>query len=148
MFMDVQPEGIIKINNKNAADADRIYDNFVVTWSNDIRYEDLEGESGSEQSEQKPEKKQEQPEKKQEPEASPPVSQEQKPARDMRVIVNHQPVTLKGKSVYKFVDVFDFYEFDLSTVRGSRLVTNVNGHHAEYVEVLQDEAVIDIYWEK
>lgn len=148
VFMDVQPEGIIKINNKNAGDADKIYDNFVVTWSNDIHYEDLEGESNPEQSEQQSEKEQEQQLIKQEPDTSPPVSQEKAPARDMRVIVNNRPVILKGKSVYKFVDVFDFYEFDLSTVRGSRLVTNVNGHHAEYVEVLQDESVIDIYWEK
>lgn len=151
VFMDVQPEGVVKINNKNAGGTDKIYDNFVVTWSNDIRYEDLEEEQKPEQSEeqslQKPKEKAEQ-QAKQEPDNTESVSKPKAPVRDMRVIVNNQPVILRGKSVYKFVDVFDFYEFDLSTVRGSRLVTNVNGHHAEYVEILQDESVIDIYWEK
>ena len=47
-----------------------------------------------------------------------------------------------------FVDVFDFYDFDLSTVRGKRLITNLNGNHAEYIAPIFDGSVIEIYWEK
>lgn len=144
VFMDVQPEGVVKINNKNAENTDKIYDNFVVAWSNDIHYEDLEE---AQQPEQPDIQSGEEPEK-QETGSAEPESKPKEPARDLHVTVNHQPLVLTGKPVYKFVDVFDFYEFDLSTVRGTRLVTNVNGSHAEYVQPLQDGAVIDIYWEK
>ena len=58
------------------------------------------------------------------------------------------PVTLKGKSDYIFVDVFDFYDFDLENVRGTKLNTLVNGHQAEHMESINEGSVIEIYWEK
>ena len=64
---------------------------------------------------------------------------------EMHVVVNKQPITLTEKSDYVFVDVFDFYPFDLSQVRGKRLVTNLDGQHAEFVGMLHEGAVIDIY---
>lgn len=66
----------------------------------------------------------------------------------MSVTINNQPVVLKGKADYTFVDIFDFYPFDLSSVRGTRLITNINGQHAEFIASLQDGDTIDIYWEK
>ena len=66
----------------------------------------------------------------------------------MTVIVNKTPVTLTGKSEYMFVDVFDFYPFDLTTVRGKRLITNIDGSHAEFIQTLHEGAVVDIYWEQ
>jgi len=32
-------------------------------------------------------------------------------------------------------------------MRGKRLVTNVNGIHAEFIQPIDEGAVIDIYWE-
>lgn len=67
--------------------------------------------------------------------------------REITVIVNKTPVTLRGKESYTFVDILDFYPFDLTTMRGKRLVTNVNGTHAEFIQPIDEGAVIDIYWE-
>ncbi len=66
----------------------------------------------------------------------------------LSVIVNGRPITLNGKSEYVFVDVFDYIDFDTSVVQGKRLVTQVNGAAAAYMDPLFDGSVIDIYWEK
>lgn len=62
------------------------------------------------------------------------------------VVVNKRPVTLKGKTEYVFVDIFDFFEFDLSTPRGSGLVTLHNGETASYMNELKNGDVLEIYW--
>lgn len=64
------------------------------------------------------------------------------------VLVNSKPVLLQGKASYVFVDIFDHIDFDLSTVQGKTLVTNVNGKKADYMEPLYDGAVIEVYWEE
>jgi len=63
-------------------------------------------------------------------------------------MINGKPVVLSGKNDYIFVDIFDFYDFDLSAMHGKSLVTNINGNHAEYVAPIQDGSIIDLYWEK
>ena len=62
--------------------------------------------------------------------------------------MNNTPVVLSGKESYTFVDILDFYPFDLTAMHGRRLVTNVDGVHAEFIQPIQDGAVIDLYWEK
>ena len=64
------------------------------------------------------------------------------------VIANKKPVTLMGKSSYMFVDIFDYIDFDLNTVQGSMVVTNLNGKKAEYMEPLHEGDIIEVYWEK
>ncbi len=64
------------------------------------------------------------------------------------VLVNSKPVLLQGKASYVFVDIFDYIDFDLSTVKGKTLITNVNGKKADYMEPLYDGAVIEVYWEE
>lgn len=64
------------------------------------------------------------------------------------VLVNSKPVLLQGKASYVFVDIFDYIDFDLSTVQGKTLITNVDGKKAEYMEPLHDGAVIEVYWEE
>ena len=68
--------------------------------------------------------------------------------RTITVRVNNTPVVLSGKESYTFVDILDFYPFDLTAMHGRRLVTNVDGVHAEFIQPIQDGAVIDLYWEK
>ena len=64
------------------------------------------------------------------------------------VIVNKKPIVMSGKPSYVFVDVFDYIQFDLHhPPKGKGIVTNMNGHPAEYMATLQDGDVIDIYWE-
>lgn len=64
----------------------------------------------------------------------------------IHVLVNGQPVTLKGKADYIYVDVFEFYEFDLSKPQGKAVVTMINGRDAQYVEPLSNGDELQIYW--
>lgn len=66
---------------------------------------------------------------------------------DIVVLINGTPVTFKGKSEYILVDLFQFYEFDLSKPQGN-VVLNLNGETGEYTAPLKDGDVIDLYWEK
>ena len=65
----------------------------------------------------------------------------------IHVIVNGRPVTMRGKSRYVFVDVFNYIDFDLSKPQGA-IVTTVNGHNANYMETLYEGDVVEIYWRK
>ncbi|MCR5250881.1 MAG: rod shape-determining protein [Lachnospiraceae bacterium] len=87
-------------------------------------------------------------EKKEEPEA------EDKPEKAGNVIthsillkVNGKEVKLSGKAEYVFVDVFDHIDFDLQKVKGTRLITDLNGHKAEYMEPVHSGDEIVIRWE-
>lgn len=62
------------------------------------------------------------------------------------VIVNRKPIVMQGKKEYVFVDVFDYIDFDLREPKGRSIVTEINGRPAEYMELLKDGDVIDIYW--
>ena len=62
------------------------------------------------------------------------------------VIVNGRTVTLRGKSSYYFVDVLDFYPFDVSTAHGQTVVTQINGEKADFSQPVKAGDVIDLYW--
>lgn len=66
--------------------------------------------------------------------------------RDITIIVNNGPVTLSGKSHYILVDLFQFYEFDLSKPKGN-IVILLNGETCEYTASINDGDVVKIYWE-
>ncbi|MCM1113093.1 MAG: cell division protein FtsA [Muribaculum sp.] len=68
--------------------------------------------------------------------------------REVKVMANGQFVTMNGKQEYVFVDVFDYIDFDLKDSRGRTIMTRLNGHNADYMEVLADGDVIEIYWEE
>lgn len=128
-FMDISPEGKILINNKEADYQDKIYDNFVIEWKEAPEYSDLKEEDSDTDAGNK-------------------AAVEDTANTTVTVIVNGKPVVLSGKSDYIFVDILDFYDFDLSSMHGKSLVTNINGEHAEFVTPVFDGAIIDIYWEK
>ncbi|MCR5789988.1 MAG: rod shape-determining protein [Lachnospiraceae bacterium] len=65
----------------------------------------------------------------------------------MAVTVNDESVILTGKSSYIFVDVFEFYDFDLSKPQGRAVVTKLNGKSAPYAAMLHEGDEIQIYWE-
>ncbi len=64
------------------------------------------------------------------------------------VTVNDSPVILTGKKNYIFVDVFEFYDFDLSTPQGRAVITKLNGKSAPYAAVLNHGDEIRIYWDE
>jgi len=66
----------------------------------------------------------------------------------LRVQVNGRPVTLRGKSSYVFVDVFEYIDFDLSKPQGKGIVTKLNGRSAQYMAPLAEGDAIEIYWKE
>ena len=69
--------------------------------------------------------------------------------RKFVVSVNGEPIVMKGKEKYIFVDVFDYINFDLKDSRGRKIVTKVNGVPvANYMQDLPDGAIVDIHWEE
>lgn len=67
--------------------------------------------------------------------------------KDIVILVNRQPVRLKGKSSYILVDLFDFYDFDLSKPKGN-VVLKLNGVSCNYMSPIKDGDLVDLYWEE
>lgn len=148
-FMDIAvDESRICVNRTHAQMDTRVYENFHVEWNLDAydpsekeEADRIEPDGTEEQEEGWEQERQPAPEKKDrtsESTSEPPV--------DIHVMVNGQPVTLTGKSSYVFVDIFDFYPFDLSSPKGRSVATEKNGVSAQYLEAISDGDVMKIYW--
>ncbi len=85
-------------------------------------------------------------EKKEEPAVAVTLTEDCNTVHEIFVTVNSQVVKMSGKSKYIFVDVFDYYSFDLSKMGGSELVTVINGERAEFTALLNDNDIVEIYW--
>ena len=73
----------------------------------------------------------------------------EKPAEiSVVVYINGQPVHLTGKDRYVFVDIFDFYEFDLTDSRGRAIITNLNGKNAQFSAELKTGDQIELQWKE
>ncbi len=154
-FMDVNPDANFFINNKEASLDDKIYDNFVVYWidksielpkkeedDSNLKNNDKKASESDNLTNSNDVAAESNTESNTEASAS-----NHEAVQAIGIIVNSTPVTLTGKASYKFVDIFDFYDFDLSVMRGKKLVTKVNGRDAEFMETLLEGSVIEIYWE-
>ena len=64
------------------------------------------------------------------------------------VFINQQPVRLTGKKSYIFVDIFDFYDFDLTASAGRAIITKLNGQQAQYSAVLSEGDQIELRWQE
>ncbi len=62
------------------------------------------------------------------------------------VIVNQNPIVMRGKQSYMFVDIFDYIDFDTSRVRGGGIATLVNGKDAQYTQEIYNGDKIEVYW--
>lgn len=163
-FLDVQlgAEYHFYVNNRKADMDTPVYENFQVIWTKDAiadTWENLaEQESVHEANPTEPARPAQdvyaeatarvtaaQPEI--QPEMQPEIEPEmQQPLTyDITIIANKMPITMRGKSKYVFVDVFDYIDIDLSKPQGV-IVTNLNGRQAEYMEQLKNGDVIDVYW--
>jgi len=66
----------------------------------------------------------------------------------INLIINGKVESIShNKEEFLFVDIFEYIDFDLSTVKGS-LRLMVNGERTEYLRELNDGDKIEIYWEK
>ena len=65
---------------------------------------------------------------------------------DCYITVNGKVVILKGKKQYVFVDILDFYPFDVSKAYGQTVVLQINGNKAEFSSPIKDSDIIDLYW--
>lgn len=66
--------------------------------------------------------------------------------RSIIVVVNQKPVSMKGKSDYYFVDVFDYINFDRTRAQGSQIVTTINGRDAQFMEPINTGDRIEVFW--
>ena len=65
---------------------------------------------------------------------------------DMPVTINGKKVTLKGKTEYIFVDIYNVIDFDPSESNGRSLITMINGQKCGYSDTLQENDEVEIRW--
>ena len=68
--------------------------------------------------------------------------------KELLVYVNDVPVTMTGKKKYIFVDIFNYYDFDLTASNGRQVITTVNGENAKYTEELNHGDQIVLAWKE
>lgn len=148
-FMDVTLDMnmAVYVNNEPAEDDTKVYENFSIRMAIEtgMKRDEPEDEEYSQENGEDEEYSGDNGDEEQPQQDSIAASQ---PERSIHVLVNSKPIRLQGKASYVFVDIFDYIDFDLTTVKGQTLITNVNGKKAEYMEPLYDGAVIEVYWEE
>lgn len=154
-FMDIETPHEVFVNGARAGADTKIYENFNVAWidKEDIyKTEPFVTEEEETVAEEKTAAKEKQA-------VSNPVKndlvnqwieerEKNEDAIQMNVVVNGEPVTLTGKSGYVFVDIFDKYDFDLKTIKGTALVQKIDGQPAEHFSPLHNGAVVELYWKE
>ena len=162
-FMDViiEPGMNIYVNNNLSDLETKVYENFTVNWTTQTIKSERERIEEEEASENEYDEYENDSEDTSDPSGSddngdsysslPEDDGEYKgptPVSVITVNVNGAPVILRGKQNYVFVDVFDAINFNLAESKGRRIVTNLNGKQAQYMEALKDGDSVDIYWEE
>ncbi|MBS5931820.1 MAG: pilus assembly protein PilM [Clostridiales bacterium] len=152
-FMDLPYQEDIKVNNVYASVDDKVYENFTIAYGNisEMSFRDLNVESldttliedNVEQTSYNYENT-----TMGAVETSYHTNTTQTTNKEIHILVNGQRITLKGKDKYIFVDILDYYEFDMTVARGTSLVLKVNQQSAEFSSSIENEDVIDIYWEE
>ena len=152
-FMDLPYQEDIKVNNVYASVDDKVYENFTIAYGDisEMSFRDLNVESldtaliedNVEQTSFKHENT-----TMGAVETSYHTNTTQTTNKEIHILVNGQRITLKGKDKYIFVDILDYYEFDMTVARGTSLVLKVNQQSAEFSSSIENEDVIDIYWEE
>lgn len=155
-FLDMPLGGQILVNDTPAKADTRAYENFTICWDSEqplsadsysvvVDDEEVNASTSSIQNDSVMLNNTTQSTTASTTEAESPVEAPKMPV-DMMVIVNKLPVTLRGKSDYVFVDIFDFINFDLKASDGRSIVTVLNGRTPSYMEPLKDGDVIEVYW--
>ncbi len=154
--MDIQFKGTISVNNMPAHMDEKIYENFTIQCK--IKNEQSEGtEYGFDDEASYQTGEENDPNEKTDgyvetsdlagglpPRQLPDSSSGEK--KDLYVIINKEPIKLSNKNKYIFVDIFDFYAFDLRKAGGSELIITLNGEKADFTAPLQEKDTIELYW--
>lgn len=128
-FLDIDYKTLgITVNNEPADKNTRVYENFTIKTAPSAKADENVLDTDKQ------------------PEAEEPAEPVKQTAA-INVIINGQLVALSGKSDYIVVDLFQFYEFDLTKVRGN-LVFLHNGSNADYTSPLKDGDIIELRWEE
>lgn len=146
-FMDVEvdTDHEILVNNRLANFDTLVYENFTIDWTvlsfgvapePENRYNATISDTSSEVSAEDESQETKEEEAPKETEGS------------VTVMVNGESVTMTGKQNYIFVDVFDWYSFDLSAGKGRAIATLVNGKEAEFSQPLANGDNIELYWKE
>ena len=146
-FMDVEvdTDHEILVNNRLADFDTLVYENFTIDWTvlsfgvapePENRYNATISDTSSEVSAEDESQETKEEEAPKETEGS------------VTVMVNGESVTMTGKQNYIFVDVFDWYSFDLSAGKGRAIATLVNGKEAEFSQPLANGDNIELYWKE
>ena len=171
-YMDIDVVGTISINNVPALASDKVYENFSIDFELagddselDNHEEMLQDVSGVEAEEKEQEsgkplentedagprnffmsdEKVTSAEKSGQEESS-----KQKPAgsQNITVIVNNTPVSLKGKDLFRLVDVLDVYpSFDTKNPQGDKAIIRINGEDTDFIHEIYQGDRIDLRWE-
>lgn len=138
-FMDLKVSGKCYVNNVYAKLTEKVYENFSIQV--EINKEELSSynhEEGLDEVESK-ERNEDLLEKKD-------TINENK--NEITVIVNNEPIKLFGKTSYIYVDVFDFYPFDLTRAANFQLIITLNGETADFTTPIKEKDVIELYWKE
>lgn len=151
-FMDLPYQDDIKVNNVYASVDDKVYENFTIAYESisevsfrEINIAPLETTTidNLEETSHNLENVKMGAEK-----TTYYANTTQTTNKEIHILVNGQRITLKGKEKYIFVDILDYYAFDMTVARGTSLVLKVNQQPAEFSSPIENEDVIDIYWEE
>ena len=123
-YMDVDREGTVMVNNIIALGDEKLYDNFTVDFG--ITNADLTAEGRKSGTLDKQE------------------------AEDLvkviTVKVNGENVVMTGHSKYTFVNILDFYPFDIAEGNGRDIYMTVNGEKAEFITDVGDGDEVELKW--
>ena len=152
-FLDLDYKTLnVMVNNEPADKNTRVYENFTVRTSSLEEYNESvmaaerQAEEIIEDSDENAQP--DEPLKVNEAQSDSNISEEEaKQPVDITITVNGQSVVLSGKPDYIVVDLFQFYPFDLTMVRGN-LVFLHNGSDADYSSPLNEGDVIELRWEE
>ncbi|MDF2673654.1 MAG: cell division protein FtsA, partial [Clostridiales bacterium] len=65
----------------------------------------------------------------------------------INVVINGEIVLIEGNQPdFIFIDVFNYIKFDIRNRQGN-IVLKLNGNKASYTDIINEDDVIDIYWE-
>ncbi len=159
-FLDMPLGSDILVNDTAAKAETRVYENFTVSWNDEVMAEfdeEYRAEEESdfyqmqEQSTVEAEKVQENSDKQPEQVGVSHTEQSSEATTapvQIVVFVNKKTVVLSGKHQYIYVDIFDYIDFNVSATasKGRTIVTLLNGSPAQYMEPLKEGDRIEVYW--
>lgn len=144
-YMDVSREGTILVNNIIALGDEKLYENFTVDFG--ISEANRTFIEKTEQVAQAAVAKTSAPAPASDTGFDRPASA-QPAGRAITINLNGSMLTLSGKQSYVFVDILDFYKFDTVAHLGESIVMRVGGIPAEFTTPIEDDAQVELYWQK